>query len=150
MNFPPYLFDHSTDGLVYAFESISNERTVQKYVIFTLIKTDCYNLALVDLDEDGQLSDTTISNNHDMERVLSTVIQVILTFLKENTRAEIAFSGSTPERTRLYRVIINKYSYEVIDTILVHGILANQEREVFQSNRPYTSFVLSLRLLNQQ
>lgn len=80
-----------------------------------------------------------------MERVLATVIQIILTFLKEKVDAEIAFSGSTPERTRLYRVILNKYHHEVADTMLVQGILTNQEREIFQSNRPYASFVLSLK-----
>ncbi|GAB2565985.1 DUF6934 family protein [Spirosoma areae] len=144
MNFPPYLFDHSPNGLVYAVESTSSKRTIQKYVIFTLIKPSCYNLALVDLDEDGQLSDTTISNNQDMERVLSTVIQIIATSLKENMGTEVVFSGSTPERTRLYRLIINKYSGEVANTMLVHGVLANQKREIFQPNRPYISFVLSL------
>lgn len=145
MNFPPYSFARSSDGLVYAFESVSDERTIQKYVIFTSIERNCYNLALVDLDEDSQLNDTVVSNNYDMERVLSTVIQIILTFLNNHSGAEVSFSGSTPERTRLYRVIINKYKSEVDSTILVKGVLTNQDQEVFQPNRPYISFILSVK-----
>lgn len=144
MNFPPYSFVHSSDGLVYAFRSISDQHTIQKYVIFSTLESPVYNLALVDLDKDGQLSDTVVSNNKDMERVFSTVIQIILHFLKKEPTAEILFSGSTPERIRLYRIIINKYIDDVTGSLSVYGIGVDQQREIFQKNRPYTSFVVSL------
>ena len=144
MNYPPYPFESLPDGLIYAFESRSNQRTIQKYVIFTPIDSRCYNLALVDLEEDGRLSDTTVSNNDDLERVLSTVIQIILKFLNHNLDCEVSFAGSTPERTRLYRIVINKYINDFSDHLSVDGILPEQSREAFKPNRPYLSFVLSL------
>lgn len=144
MNYPPYPFESLPDGLTYAFESRSNERTIQKYVIFTPINSRCYNLALVDLEEDGQLSDTSISNNDDLERVLSTVIQIILTFFNHNPDCKLSFAGSTPERTRLYRIVINKYIDNFSSYLSVEGISPEQHRETFKPNRPYVSFVPSL------
>jgi hypothetical protein len=105
MNFPPYpftRFKEIDEAIFYAFTSSSLEKTIQKIVILTLIDQNTYNLALVDLLDSGELSDTAVSDNQDLEQVLATVIQIILHFLQDKPACSILFRGSTPGRTRLY------------------------------------------------
>jgi hypothetical protein len=49
------------------------------------------------------------SNNGDIGMVLATVIGILKDFTAEFPQAEIYFSGSTPERTRLYARILKTY-----------------------------------------
>jgi hypothetical protein len=51
----------------------------------------------------------SVSNNQDMETIISTIIRTIQVFLTFQPTAKVLFMGSTPSRTRLYRGIINKY-----------------------------------------
>ena len=147
MNFPPYpftRFDEVDEAIFYAFTSISAQKAIQKIIIFTPINQDTYNLALVDLLESGELSDTAVSGNQDMEQVLSTVIQIILHFLQDKPMVSILFRGSTPGRTRLYRAIIGKYWTEIAGLCMVEGVTSDNQVELFQPNQNYTAFVVSL------
>ena len=44
-----------------------------------------------------------------MEKVLATVVQTLGVFFMEFEGAKVFFKGSTPSRTRLYRIIIAKF-----------------------------------------
>ena len=65
-----------------------------------------YNLVFGDLNIVGKLSDDSISNNGDRDKVLATVIHAIDTYLNAYPDRLIFFIGSTKERTRLYRMAI--------------------------------------------
>lgn len=56
----------------------------------------------------------------------------------------IYITGSTPVRTRLYRIIISKELSKIEDTFRVLG-LPGSVPEVFQKNQNYQAFVISLR-----
>ncbi len=93
MNDPAYLFEsqfydaNSEQPVlaVYRFESISPIKTVQKYIVFSLIEEELTaNLALVDELDDGTISDSITTNNGDMNVVLSTVVKSIAHFLSYN------------------------------------------------------------------
>ncbi|GAB4040548.1 DUF6934 family protein [Spirosoma jeollabukense] len=152
MNFPPYPFvtlDSSEDVVIYSFVSVSPEKTIQKLIFFTRSESGIYNMALVDLLESGELSDMSISNNQDMEIVLATVIRVLSDFLNRKSDAIVTFQGSTPERTRLYRIVISKFLPEIIFIFDVGGLTLSGEYEPFRPNQNYTGFVVSLKALNQ-
>ena len=58
MDEPQYLFKSPTTEIRYDFKSISHEKEVNKRVVFTTSDfQNVYNLALVDVLEDGSLHD---------------------------------------------------------------------------------------------
>ena len=139
----PYSFRQTNQDTVrYEFESVSKKKVVRKIVEYTLIDKDLslYNLALLDAFENS-FSDTSISNNDDMPKVLATVFQTILHFFEANPSAVIVFEGSTPSRTRLYRIAIARSKYEIEHKFRILGLI-NGEFEDFVNNRDYKAFLL--------
>jgi hypothetical protein len=61
---------------------------------------------LGDVDEDGNKSDLSISNNNDLEKVFSTVIHSLEDFFEIHPTSKVYFTGSSYSRTRLYRITI--------------------------------------------
>ena len=96
---------------------------------------------MVDKDEKGIVSDMVVSNNNDMEKVLSTVVQTLPISFTEFQGSQIFFSGSTPARTRLYRIVIAKYYHEFERDYLIFGFL-NREAEHFQKGKNYEAFLI--------
>jgi len=82
MNENTYPFTLSRTEYRYEFVSISTKKDVKKIVLLSQTgDIGTYNLALLDLLEDGVLSDISETNNDDMITVLATVIQIINIFL---------------------------------------------------------------------
>ena len=64
----------------FKFISKNLNREVVKYVIFSQIEGNVYNMALVDLLENGDISDTSKTNNNDISTVMATVLQILFQF----------------------------------------------------------------------
>lgn len=145
MSVPTYQVT-AESSLRYSFLSISNAKTVQKLVIYDLLSVefDLFNLALVDQHENGLLDDLSISNNQDMVRVLATVIQTMHLFFEIHANATVFFSGSTPSRTRLYRLAISQNILLFDETFTIKGLL-NGKAESYQPNRSYEGFTIQLK-----
>ena len=100
-----------------------------------------YNLAFGDMQADGTIDDITVSNNSDMEMVLSTVAQTAILFLTKNPNMGIFFTGSTNARTRLYRMAIVR-SFDVLnDDFIVLGV-RNEVPEEFVTDVSYEAFLV--------
>lgn len=149
MKRPFYQFHSDTDALYFYFESISKQKTIKKIVGYTPIPelANGYNLGFGDLYDDGTVDDISISNNDDMEKVISTVVQTMLHFFDNYPDKFVFIEGSTPDRTRLYRIIINKELKEVKDLLNIYGFIGNKIEE-FASDRPYDSFLITLKNQN--
>ncbi|GGA88284.1 DUF6934 family protein [Puia dinghuensis] len=103
-----YSYDR-TQGSKYTFISIGKKRIV-KQVIFTHTGIrNIVNMGFGDLMPDGSIDDKANSNNGDIVRVLTTTIQILIDFTSRFPDAEIFFSGSTQERTKLYTRILRTY-----------------------------------------
>ncbi|MFN3487720.1 MAG: DUF6934 family protein [Emticicia sp.] len=59
-----------------------------------------YNLALVNVKKDGTFDNMSISDNGNMETIVSTVIKTIQVFLTFQPEAKMLFMSSSPSRTR--------------------------------------------------
>src|SRR5687768_12308580 len=59
--------------------------------------------------KDGRVNDTVYSNNQDIVRIISTVIDTMKDFLKENPTAKLVFTGSTEDRTDFYKRILSRH-----------------------------------------
>jgi hypothetical protein len=103
-----FITKKSTTG--YEFISIGPKGQIIKRIEFTpLRKRGYYNVAFGDVRKDGRVSDTVYSNNHDIVKILATVIDTMKDFLKENVTAKLVFSGSTDDRTRFYKRILSRH-----------------------------------------
>jgi hypothetical protein len=143
MEQPSYPFKKYNRELLFEFESVSDTKTIRKIIAYELVdeKEKIFNLSLVDKNEEGTVSDMVVSNNNDMEKVLSTVIQTLPAFFTEFQGSKIFFSGSTPARTRLYRIVIAKYYHEFERDYSIFGFL-NQEAERFEKGKNYEAFLI--------
>lgn len=144
MNEPAYLFERVEDRLIFSFESLSATKTIHKLIEFRLLDSslELYNLALVDVLQDGTASDLTVSNNQDMPKVLATVFQTIVYFFDKHPNAKILIQGSTKTRTRLYQMAIVKYLEELERSFRIWGFIGT-DVERFGKGKNYDSFIIS-------
>src|SRR5579872_614159 len=93
----------------FVFYSLGKRR-IEKIVEFApLAVPNFVNLGFGDLRPDGTIDDKANSNNGDIIKVLSTVIEILKHFTSQFPDSVIQFRGSTGERNRLYRRILNTY-----------------------------------------
>lgn len=142
MNEPFYEFNFIEESLCFTFDSIGKQ-LISKMVIFQKLDfDDYYQLALVDVLDDGSFSDTLASNNGDRNKILATVYQIITSFLGKHPNAIILFAGSTPSRTRLYQIAINS-ELEAAQKLFVIMGYNGLSFEVFAKNKNYEAFTIS-------
>lgn len=143
MDRPFYDFRPGADTRTYSFTS-AGPRPVEKRIIYA--KTNLpnfFNLALADVEEDGSLNFYSVRNNGDLETIMATVAQTLLIFFQHYPTANVAFSGSTPARTRLYQIILARERQAVAGSFIISGV-RNNSLELFQPNRDYEGFVIAL------
>ncbi len=86
-----------------------------------------FNLAFGDKNPiTGEIDDTVVSNNGDSEKVLATVVDAVYLFLDSYPNAAIYATGSTPARTRLYRMGITRNFDQMRKDFLVFGQIGNE------------------------
>jgi hypothetical protein len=112
-----YKIEVSENYLQYSFYSRGPKGKIKKIVNFTLVSiwnNEYYNLGFGDWDITEQIIDDTITtNNHDTEKVLASIAEVILTFTNHYPEAYIYVEATTRPRMRLYQMKINKYWAEI-------------------------------------
>lgn len=146
MNYQKYSITPNYDFSSFDFKSINGEKIIFKKVLFSLIPetNNYYNLALVDVLANGHFDDLSISNNHDLKEILSTVYECIKLFLNQNPNSTVLFTGSTESRTRLYRIAISQNLLEATKNLIIEGFI-DGNFEHFTHNRPYELFSISLK-----
>lgn len=145
MDKPNYEFEYSNPDEVYTFTSEGKNGRIKKMVKFQLIQGNLFNLGFGDCrGDDDDFDDKVVSDNGDMEVVLSTVITITIHFVSANPGVYVHLSGSTPARTRVYRTIISN-NYDVISQEFdVFGLLDGDWR-VFEKNVNYEAFLIQNR-----
>ncbi|HET7115035.1 MAG TPA: hypothetical protein VFI29_01005 [Hanamia sp.] len=143
MKLPRYEIEAEDSLEVFAFVSEGPKGSIQKLIKFseTSLK-GFYNLAFGDKDLlTGEMDDKVVSKNGDSEKVLATIVSAVYAFTDRKKEAWVYATGSTPARTRLYRMGITKYIDEVKQDFDVYGLL-NGEWENFEKDNDYTAFVV--------
>lgn len=140
-----YPFEASGDYLYFRFESCSSGCTIPKIVEFEEIEIGTFNLAFGDVDSQGRLNDSVVSNNGDMEKVLATVVQTVLTFLEAYPGRRVYFSGNSPARNRLYRAILSRDIENWSDIFEVEGVTEG-ERIAFRKDVNFEGFIVQRKL----
>jgi hypothetical protein len=107
----------SADFLRFEFVSIGSRGEILKMIAFTPTGIpNTYNLAFGNVLEDGSLDDMAVDNNKDRNKILATVASAVYLFSSIYPDRWIFFTGSSAQRTRLYRMAITlNYSELSID-----------------------------------
>ena len=143
MKLPKYEIEAEDSLEVFEFLSEGQKGSIPKLIKFseTALK-GFYNLAFGDKNLlSGEIDDKVVSNNGDSEKVLATIVSAVYAFTDRENKAWIYATGSTPAKTRLYRMGITKYLDEVRQDFEVYGLLSG-EWENFEKDIDYTAFVV--------
>lgn len=126
----------------FEFISIGSNGAVRKMIEFQATSTPgIYNLAFGDKNLDtNEIDDLAISNNGDTQKVLATVVAALYAFFDKNPEAIVYATGSTPARTRLYRMGITKFYNEIQNDFYVHGQIGDKLYS-FEVGKEYQGFV---------
>lgn len=105
------------------------------------IGINIYNLGFGDLDEKtGVISDFSVSNNADTEKILATVAHIAHNFTEIYLSTAIFIKGTTPARTRLYQMKISEH-WNTIKTLFEVQGLRKEQWELFQKGINYNAFL---------
>ncbi len=129
--------------LVFEFTSVGPKGIVRKIILYSPTAVRNYfNLGFGDIDSVSvEISDRSITNNGDSLRVLATVAFTVYVFTSRYPNACIIAKGSTPSRTRLYRMGLANQLTEVATDFEVYG-RRNNRWQVFRTNVDYNAFMV--------
>lgn len=129
---------------IYEFVSEGKNGRIQKRIEYSPIDGSrlLFNLSFVDIDPTtGEVSDTVVTNNGDGMKVLATVAATTLDFTEYHPDVLVFATGSTPARTRLYRMGIANNFEEISQYFEVYG-LNSEGWELFKIGKDYEGFII--------
>lgn len=128
--------------MAYYFISNGPQGAIQKIAKFNLIGEDLYNFGFGDLDVvTGDISDTVISDNKDVDVIMGTIGSIIYDFTNIFPQAMVSIEGTNKARTRLYQMNINKHWDRIELVFDVYGLLKNESWEPFKKGQNYLAFL---------
>ncbi|HWK03504.1 MAG TPA: hypothetical protein VNS58_07725 [Puia sp.] len=136
------------DSQRYTFVSTGRMRIIKAVDFTPLDIENIYNLGFGDLLPDGSLDVTVTSNNGDILKVLSTVVQITRDFTTRFPGVEIFFIGSTEERTKLYARILKMYYREFNKEFKISGLMKNPDSYTaipFEARNAFTYFAFLIK-----
>ncbi|BAV05605.1 hypothetical protein SAMN05421788_108250 [Filimonas lacunae] len=140
----------SSDFLEYEFNSTGPKGIIPKAIKYESTPNDnIYNLAFGTPTPEGSIDDETVNDNKDRNKILATVAHSVTLFCGEHPNKWIHFSGSTVERTRLYRMAISVNLEELSENYEILGILKDTESYVsipFQRGLNYFGFLIKKKI----
>ena len=142
MKIDKYALIIGSNRTVFEFVSEGINGAIPKLILFQLVsEPNFYNLAFGDKDPlSGDLNDLAVSNNGDTDKVLATVVDALYSFFDEHPNAIVYATGSTPARTRLYRIGITRFYNEVKRDFFLYGRLKNRFVD-FEPGKDYEGFL---------
>ncbi len=141
----------STNTLEFTFVSKGPNGDVQKVVQF--IETNnpaIYNLAFGNLLPDGSVDDHVKNDNKDRNKILATVAATVYEFTSMYPDKLVFITGSTTERTRLYRMAISNNFDELNIDFEIFGLYLKGQQyhaESFIKGKEYFGFLIKRKIV---
>ena len=140
-----YQLTTSPETTTVRFVSRGPRGEIPKIIQFELLSADeqapVYNLPFGDGIE--TIDDLAVSANGDTDKILATVAAAAEQFLTDHPKALLYATGSTPARTRLYRIGLVRSLPFVRTKFLLFGLI-NGGPEPFEPGRPYQAFIAQM------
>lgn len=143
-----YEANASAGFTTFEFASEGPKGKITKIVRYTEINLKgFYNLGFGDEDAlTGYVSDTSVTNNNDSQKVLATVAATLYVFTDAHLGATVVATGSTEARTRLYRMGIANNLEAIERDFIVLG-LTGGNWQPFQRGVTYGAFLVRRKIL---
>lgn len=107
--------------------SIGPKGAITKIVKFTArLDGAVFNLAFGNLKDGGNIDDQARDDNKDRNKILATIVTILKVFFDKYPDKWVFFRGSTPERTRLYRMAITLNLEELSTEFDIVGALTEK------------------------
>jgi hypothetical protein len=136
-----YSYTSDKTFMSYSFTSSGPNGSIQKIARFTRLRDSVYNFGFGDLNpETGDISDTTVSNNQDTDIIMGTLGSIVYDFTNIFPHSLIVIQGTSPARTRLYQININKHWRSITPVFDIYG-LKHQLWEPLTSGTNYDAFL---------
>ncbi len=142
--YDPYSsFDISTNATVFQFTSTGPKGEIKKIIQFSETHVrNIFNLAFGNLTVTGSIDDVTTSDNKDRNKILATVASTVYNFTNRYPERYVFFTGSSKERTRLYRMALTINLEELTKTFTIWGLKELGGFELFEKRRSYAGFLI--------
>ena len=137
----PYFATNSKTSFI--FESIGKQGNITKIILFTLLDSGEWNLGFGDW-KNGVIDDLTISNNHDLIKVIQTVAKATYVFFEEYPESVVIIKPVDERRKRLYNLVFQRHIHSIELVFNVMGIIDDDD-EPFTSKKMYDNFEITLK-----
>ena len=126
----------------YTFISTGKNRNILKAVVFQTIEINEYNLVLADFDAQNSVwSDTSASNNGDVIKIITTVMDITSLFLNKQKLAKVFIQANSEPKNRVYNRIFKNYYREITLKYHIEGRNENGV-EIYSIEKTYFSFYI--------
>lgn len=136
----------SGDSLKFEFVSEGSKGKFTKTVQFTQTQNpEIFNLGFGDRLENGEIDDLIRNNNQDRNKILATIAAIVYEFTSVYPEKKVFFMGSTPERTRLYRMALSLNFDELRNDFEIFGVNFTENQstvEPFEKEKQYDGFII--------
>ncbi len=126
----------------FRFTSFGKIEIVKIVEFQTTLEEGVYNLAMGDLIGEDFYIDTSNSNNGDMKKVLTTVVNIVQIYTKKYPDRSVFITGNSETRNNLYQRILRMYYLTFTDEFNIWGYLSKEVKEPFDPNNNYVAFIV--------
>jgi hypothetical protein len=139
----PYPFFEFKPSTHYFFESTGEKGSVYKIVTLSLMSNGNWNLGFGDLVK-GEISDSVITNNNDVRKVIGTVAKIAINFLIQFPHCTIEIKPVDDKRKALYNTVFQRY-FDDIDMLCKITGLIRGKKEPYLRTKTYDTFTIKLK-----
>ena len=139
-----YPYIPTQQNTIFFFESIGNQGSIVKAVVFELTKTGKWNLGFGDLGGDYTIDDKIISNNQDVFKVISTVAKIVYTFIETYSDRIILIVPVDDKRKILYNRVFQRHFKDIDKQFEVIGTIKEYD-EPYTTGKIYDEFTLKFK-----
>jgi hypothetical protein len=135
------------DYSIFRFVSVGKKEIIKIVEFQKTTKTAVYNLAMGDRVDKRSFSDMEISNNGDIKKVLTTVVNIVQIYTKKYPARSIFIAGNTTLKTSAYQRIIRMYYPVFINEFDIWGYIDPDTKEKFNVRNNYVAFIVKRKKL---
>ena len=126
----------------FRFTSIGKTEITKVVEFQETLEDGVYNLAMGDLIGKDFYIDTSNSNNGDIKKVLTTVVNIVQIYTKKYPERSVFITGNTQTKNNLYQRIIRMYYQTFKEEFNILGYLNKEVKEQFDPNNNYVAFIV--------
>ena len=130
------------DFSTFCFTSYGKKEIIKIVEFQKTAKAGVYNLAMGDMIDKKSFSDKVISDNGDIRKVLTTVVNIVQIYTKKYSGRSVFITGNTSTKTNAYQRIIRMYYPVFIDEFDIFGYIDEDIKEPFNQKNNYVAFIV--------